>query len=611
MRVLPPSIFRIATVGFGLAAFTHAQQPAPAPAAGNMIANGSFETDLSRENLWNGLNKDGFMEGVRASVPVLTQSGAISSTAMPVSVSIADMNGDGKPDLVASDGIGYMRVYFNQGTPQEPKFGQADLIPVFLTRSYYAGLGREDTSFQFQAQRISAGDFSKSGKNDILIGNYIGEILWLKNEGSPSTPDFRQPKNRESLLISTTPGSQRRWGNVFAPAAWDWNKDGKFDLLIGEGSYSANNIHLLLNEGSNITPKFDVTNRNFLAFGDGREQLTPTVIDFNNDGKMDLLVTDRAGKVSLYLNTYDNWKPGDEIKFASYVPIQGQAGRDLALGGITTVAAGDLNGDGLFDLVFGKSNGRIAVAYNRGTLTEPKFEAPVELKGEPASKPFKLPSGWDADFGIRRGNFNAYITTVSTAEDENLAPPAGSKAVKFAYLPHQNQIIKTPLTYAGAIAEGWAMDRLGNFAHENHTFVMLNVNAPANVFALRQSGRLKLTPGKTYVVSLKIKGKNVTSARAIVDYYSVLSLGEQRVEQGDRSAVRILDRNEVREGKSENIDLKPGASWTTVTKEIKIGFNDKRLNDKDAGRTALTIVAMLTPGTGEMYIDDVQVVEKK
>ncbi|MEI8341221.1 MAG: hypothetical protein WCH43_06750 [Verrucomicrobiota bacterium] len=41
----------------------------------------------------------------------------------------------------------------------------------------------------------------------------------------------------------------------------------------------------------------------------------------------------------------------------------------------------DINGDGVFDLITGKTNGRIAVALNKGTKEQPKFDTPAELKG--------------------------------------------------------------------------------------------------------------------------------------------------------------------------------------------------------------------------------------
>ena len=72
----------------------------------------------------------------------------------------------------------------------------------------------------------------------------------------------------------------------------------------------------------------------------------------------------------------------------------------MSFGGISTVSTGDLNGDGLFELVVGKTNGRIAMALNTGTKTEPKFGAPVELKGTAGTPPFEVPSGWEIDYGI-------------------------------------------------------------------------------------------------------------------------------------------------------------------------------------------------------------------
>ncbi len=114
--------------------------------------------------------------------------------------------------------------------------------------------------------------------------------------------------------------------------------------------------------------------RYVLAFGDGLEQLTPAVVDYNGDGAPDLLVAERSGKIAVYLNKGEEVKPNappPEIPFASF--IAGSGGSPLTFGGISTVSTGDFNGDGLFDLVVGKMNGRIAMALNVGTKTEPKF----------------------------------------------------------------------------------------------------------------------------------------------------------------------------------------------------------------------------------------------
>ncbi len=62
------------------------------------------------------------------------------------------------------------------------------------------------------------------------------------------------------------------------------------------------------------------------------------------------------------------------------------------MAGIATITTGDLNGDGLFDIVVGKTNGRVAVIYNTGTKTEPKWGQPVELKGDAGTKPSSSPA---------------------------------------------------------------------------------------------------------------------------------------------------------------------------------------------------------------------------
>jgi len=107
--------------------------PAPVPPK-NMIVNPSFETGFRVENIWNGVDAAGYLVGNRGQLPILSTSGAIDETAMPISISIADMNGDGLMDIVAMDPLGYLRIYFNSGTKTEPKFTMGELASIFLSR---------------------------------------------------------------------------------------------------------------------------------------------------------------------------------------------------------------------------------------------------------------------------------------------------------------------------------------------------------------------------------------------------------------------------------------------------------------------------------------------
>lgn len=583
-----------------------AQTPAPSATPKPLLRNGGFELGRTREDLWDGVDNNGFLAGERELAPILTTSGSISDSSMPMSVFLADMNGDKLLDIVTMDPIGYLRIYFNSGTPTEPKFTSAEIGSIYLTRSWMPGT--TNPPYLRFAPRVTAFDSTRSGKNDLFVGNYWGEIFLVKNEGSAQKPEFRQPADITRLLIPTSKDSNTRWGNVFSPVVWDWDKDGKEDLLLGEGSYSANNIHLLLNSGAAGRPVFDENNRTILAFGDGREQLSPAVVDYNGDGNMDLLVSERTGKVALYLNKGGPWKPGVEIPFASFV----NAGTTpLSFGGICTIAVGDLNGDGLFDVVAGKTNGRIALAMNTGTKTEPKFGAPTELKGENVTKPLKLPSGWDVTYGLPRGNYYAYANVVTAAEDAKAEVPEGKSCLKFGYQPSPNKIMTIPTgtAYTGALVTPFTRTKADpNPAPDAAEAIMRT--APANYFLLRMSG-IPLKTGENYSLSFKVKGSKVSAGQVLIATTGTIKLSEDRnVRTGDRNAVEVV-KNQITETLDLDASFSPGAAWNEVKKDISTNFKDRKLKDPATVVTStIEISFALQPGVGELYIDDVKLTQK-
>ena len=94
-----------------------------------------------------------------------------------------------------------------------------------------------------------------------------------------------------------------------APWFEDWNGNGRPDLILGEGTYSANSIRLVVNVGSRGRPAFVADRVYYLAYGDGYEQLTPAVVDYNGDGLRDLLVGTRTGEIRMHKRL-----PGDDAK---------------------------------------------------------------------------------------------------------------------------------------------------------------------------------------------------------------------------------------------------------------------------------------------------------
>ncbi len=603
MRILPPFATFLMVLGGAFSLL--AQTPPAAPKS--VIRNGGFELSRTKDDLWDGVDSSGYLAGEKGQVPALTTNGDIAATSMPLSVGVADMNGDNLPDIVTMDVSGYLRIFFNSGTKTEPKFTVGEIGTIFLARSPFKIVPEEFASFYLRtAPRFALYDSSRSGKMDLYVGNYWGEIFLVPNEGSGAKPDFRQPKDITKLLIPTAKDSNAKWGNIFAPTVWDWNKDGKDDLLIGEGSYSANNIHLLLNQGSGSRPSFDENNRSVLAFGDGREQLTPAVVDYNGDGKMDLLVAERSGKLALYLNDGTSWKPGVDIPFTTFV--SSSAGAPLTFGGIFTVAIGDLNGDGLFDIIAGKTNGRIAICYNTGTKTEPKFAAPVELKGAGTTPPLKLPSSWDVDYGLGRGNYYGFASVVTAAEDPDANPPEGKACVKFGYQSSPNSVMSQPPAsqYTPAF-EGFKNDKPLLGAQQPRSELIL-FDGPSNSFLLRVPD-LQLKINQAYTLSFRMKGSGVSSAQVIVGWRGLRKLTEDKTTVLDRGVK--VEKNEIQESGQLVSPFSPSGGWSEVKKDFNTTFKDKRLNDPATIMTGtLEITFVLQPMSGKIYFDDVQIIPK-
>jgi len=614
---------------FILQAAAPAQAPAPAAPPADAVRNGGFERVVQTPNLWSGVDKDGFLSGFRGFLPVLNESGNITDTPMPVSVAAGDMNGDGLTDLASSDPLGYIRIYFNTGSKEQPKFSSGELSLPYLALA--EGVPpwmppdlnpQEKTEWmqhwvkRRQGVRISMAPSSSTDKLDLIAGNYFGEVFLVPNRGTAQSPQFAQPPSlvAASLLSGKDP-RQTRWGNVFAPLLHDWNGDGKPDLLLGEGSYSANNIHLLPNAGSGAAPSFDSDKKQVLALGDGREQLTPALADVDGQGGVDLLVADRGGRITVYLRP-ENWKAGDAIKPSGFIGKGGgitpadDPTQALVLGsGIHTISTGDLNSDGLFDLVIGKSNGRIAWAPNKGSKGQPKFDAPADIKGEkPSPLAWSLPSQWDLDVGTSRGNYGAYATCVSVQEDAGADAKEGTKVLKFGYAASANKLLPRPALPNRAET---FFERKGDEGRHDNLFrasaEARGNGGPANFFVLRQPVQLQI--GKTYTLSFQAKGDKVSNAEVVLGWRGSKQLGEDRLIRGERGAVK-REYNSISDSEDQAFDLRPGANWAAVTKQFKIEFKKERdLNkEKTTSEGILEIRFDLEGPDGFLCLDDIKLV---
>ena len=212
-----------------------------------------------------------------AAKPSFAAQHTFATGSFPVSVTAADVNGDGKPDLiVANFNDNTVSVLLNTTAP-----GAA--TPSFAAQQTFA-TGSFPTS-------VTAADVNGDGKSDLIVAN--------------------QNDNTVSVLLNTTaPGAatpsfaaQQTFATGSGPAsvtAADVNGDGKPDLLVA--NETGNTVSVLLNTTAPgaATPSFAAQQ----TFATGSAPISVTAADVNGDGKPDLIVTNgNDSTVSVLLNT--------------------------------------------------------------------------------------------------------------------------------------------------------------------------------------------------------------------------------------------------------------------------------------------------------------------
>ncbi|MFH1476788.1 MAG: VCBS repeat-containing protein [Verrucomicrobiota bacterium] len=367
----------------------------------NMLpAQFSGETTTNLGNYWDGVDADNNLRVNAANSLVLDNAGRMVDTLMSSCPNFVDMNDDGLKDLVVSDPQGFLWIYLNSGEKGNPKFTTGTFIPTFI------GWGA----------KIHVCDWDGDGDNDVLFGTFTGDIGILENKGTSKQWLFTRrmgipryvdpifgvadPRDRlPTLMLGKRP---MILGNYMAPFVTDWNKDGKPDLILGEGTYSANSVRLLLNAGSRNKPVFIEDRMFFLCYGEGFEQLTPAVVDYNGDGIDDLIVGTRTGQIRLHKGTKKAVEGKDMVaairgilspavlEFDGFIKIAGKEIFDT----MSFVYPCDWNEDGLFDLLLGSPQGKVFIALNQGSKTEPKFPKAEPVKGTDVAKDMLAPANW-------------------------------------------------------------------------------------------------------------------------------------------------------------------------------------------------------------------------
>jgi hypothetical protein len=184
------------------------------------------------------------------------------------------------------------------------------------------------------------GDWDGDLDLDLFVGGAGGELRIFENGGSPQVLNLVERTTNFADIASA-------WTNLtqVCPALGDWSGDGVADLAIGG---STNVIALIQSSGDWSSPSLQST----VHCPPSTLLTSPAFGDVNADGWQDLLVLTEAGTIVAYTNTRSSLLPFTDPVFSSN--LLGTAVQNAT--GLTTA---DVNDDGVLDVLVSDDAGSI------------------------------------------------------------------------------------------------------------------------------------------------------------------------------------------------------------------------------------------------------------
>jgi hypothetical protein len=261
-------------------------------------------------------------------------------------------------------------------------------------------------------------DWNNDGLEDLIIGTGGGKVCVYLNGGTESEPAFSNFFYAQSNGIDLSCPPAGCLGCF--PRVVYWDADARKDLLAGHGNGT---IKIFLNTGTDESPTFD--GGTLLKVGqpaskvdiDVGDRATPSVVDWNNDGKKDLVVGALDGKIHIFINEGTDTAPDFRVEAIA----QENASALVVPSSRSSPVILDLDSDGKKDLLTGNTNGQLLFYSNVETDQAPLFSGyllvesngvPISIPSSPRTRPFVC--DWTGDgyldvlIGVSDGKVHLY-----------------------------------------------------------------------------------------------------------------------------------------------------------------------------------------------------------
>jgi hypothetical protein len=293
-----------------------------------------------------------------------------------------DVDGDSLYDLFAESPLSDIRYYRNTGTKTEPRFVvAADTLKDVQGAAIYAD--RQNIA-QFA-------DIDCNGKLDMMLGRVDGTITRYEMEGMDQArvPRFRLITEKfEDIQIIGQRQPSLHGANTMA--VFDIDGDGSRHSL---GDFFEPGLLWLRNQGSCAHPDF---HGDRIPFPPNQPIETsgynaPTFGDLNGDGRADVLMGVLGGAFNPVKTSAANLYEIDQTAPGAWTVVTSHVLDGIDLGSESIPAAADIDGDGDLDLVVGTkiepANPKTGGVYwfeNIGSRTAPRFQLRGHLTVLPA-----------------------------------------------------------------------------------------------------------------------------------------------------------------------------------------------------------------------------------